>query len=491
MGRRIATAALLLFGLNALKGVVALDNGLAITPQMGWNTWNSFGCSLNETVILDAAEKLVSLGFKDLGYEYVVLDDCWSAGRNASGYLVPDPAKFPNGIDGLAEKIHALGLKIGIYSSAGTMTCARYAGSLGYEEKDAALWASWGIDYLKYDNCYNQGQEGTPKLSYDRYNAMGQALNKTGRPILYSLCNWGVDGPWNFASTIANSWRTSGDLLNTWDRDDANCPCSELEGLDCKTPGYKCSILNVINKAVYYPSKAFPGAWNDLDMLQVGNGGLTDDEAVAHMSLWAAFKSPLLMTNVLSNIDPPTLSILQNPAVLAVSQDPVGSSVNRIWRYYVDDVDANGYGEIQLFSGGLAGGDQLVLLLNAGSKDRTMNATLEDIFWEDGPGGTASQVQQSWDVYDLWANRMSNETAAAIINAANSTGSAAPAAPINMTALGGAKHVYSQVPPSDSKALMGTKVGSVQPSGTVKAFVKAHGVAMLRLRQQSQKKDEL
>lgn len=209
------------------------------------------------------------------------------------------------------------------------------------------------------------------------------------------------------------------------------------------------------------------------------------------MSLWAAFKSPLLMTNVLSNIDPPTLSILQNPAVLAVSQDPVGSSVNRIWRYYVDDVDANGYGEIQLFSGGLAGGDQLVLLLNAGSKDRTMNATLEDIFWEDGPGGTASQVQQSWDVYDLWANRMSNETAAAIINAANSTGSAAPAAPINMTALGGAKHVYSQVPPSDSKALMGTKVGSVQPSGTVKAFVKAHGVAMLRLRQQSQKKDEL
>lgn len=208
------------------------------------------------------------------------------------------------------------------------------------------------------------------------------------------------------------------------------------------------------------------------------------------MSLWAAFKSPLLMTNVLSKIDPPTLSILQNPAVLAVSQDPVGSSVNRIWRYYVDDVDANGYGEIQLFSGGLAGGDQLVLLLNAGAKDRTMNTTLEDIFWEDGPGGTASQVQQSWDVYDLWANRMSNETAAAIINGANSnsTGGAA-AAPINMTALGGARHVYSQVPPSNSKALMGTKVGSVQPRGTVKAFVKAHGVAMLRLRQQQ--KDEL
>ncbi|KAL2007598.1 hypothetical protein VTN00DRAFT_9036 [Thermoascus crustaceus] len=169
----------------------ALDNGLALTPQMGWNTWNSFACSLNESVILDAAEKIVKLGFKDLGYEYVVLDDCWSNGRNASGYLVPDEEKFPNGIAHLAEKIHALGLKIGIYSSAGTMTCARYAGSLGYEEKDAAVWASWGIDYLKYDNCYNEGEEGTPKLSFTRYNRMSKALNATGRPMLYSLCNWG------------------------------------------------------------------------------------------------------------------------------------------------------------------------------------------------------------------------------------------------------------------------------------------------------------
>jgi alpha-galactosidase len=211
------------------------------------------------------------------------------------------------------------------------------------------------------------------------------------------------------------------------------------------------------------------------------------------MSLWAAFKSPLLMTNVLTKIDPPTLSILQNPAVLAVSQDPSGSSVNRIWRYYVNDIDANGYGEIQLFSGGLAGGDQLVLLLNAGSQDRTMNASLEDIFWEDGPGGTASQVSQSWDVYDLWANRMSNATAAAIINGTASTNSTGAAGPFNATALGGAAYVYSQLPPSNSTALMGSKVGSVPPSGTVKAFVKSHGVAMLRLRaqQQKQKKDEL
>ncbi|KAJ5663144.1 Alpha-galactosidase [Penicillium longicatenatum] len=449
----------------------ALENGLARTPQMGWNTWNSFACDMNETVVLQAAEKIVSLGFKDLGYHYVVMDDCWSAGRNSSGYLIPDPDKFPNGVADLADKIHAMGLKLGIYSSAGTLTCARYAGSLGYEEKDAALWASWGIDYLKYDNCYNQGEEGTPKLSYDRYNTMGKALNATGRPILYSLCNWGVDGPWNFAPTIGNSWRMSGDLINVWDRENVNCPCSETEGLDCKTPGYQCSVMNVLNKAVYYASKPYAGAWNDLDMLEVGNGGLTDTEAVAHFSLWAALKSPLLMTNVMTAIDAPTLSILQNTAVLAVSQDPESSSAVRIWRYYVDG------GQIQMFSGSLSGGDQLVLLLNGGSTARKMNATLTDIFWGDGPEGTASEIKSSWDVYDLWADRMSNTTANAIIEGGNVT------RPINMTTLGGYEKVYAQQPLPTSKALMGSKVGSVKPRGTVMAHVQAHGVAMLRLRE--------
>ncbi|KAJ5708564.1 Alpha-galactosidase/alpha-n-acetylgalactosaminidase [Penicillium malachiteum] len=450
----------------------ALENGLARTPQLGWNTWNSFGCDMNATVILQAAEKIVSLGFKDLGYEYVVMDDCWSAGRNSSGYLIPDPDKFPNGVAAVADKIHAMGLKLGIYSSAGTLTCARYAGSLGYEEKDAALWASWGIDYLKYDNCYNQGEEGTPKLSYDRYNTMGKALNATGRPILYSLCNWGVDGPWNFAPTIANSWRMSGDLFDVWDRENVNCPCSELLGLDCKTPGYECSVMNVLNKAVYYPSKAYAGAWNDLDMLEVGNGGLTDSEAIAHFSLWAALKSPLLMTNVMTSVDAPTLSILQNTAVLAVSQDPEVSSATRVWRYYVEG------GQIQLFSGTLSGGDQLVLFLNGGSTAREMNATLTDIFWSDGPGGTASEIQGTWDVYDLWASRMSNATAEAIID-----GSSNATRPINMTSLGGSESVYSQVPLPATKALMGSKVGTVKPNGKVTAKVQAHGVAMLRLRE--------
>jgi alpha-galactosidase len=204
------------------------------------------------------------------------------------------------------------------------------------------------------------------------------------------------------------------------------------------------------------------------------------------MSLWAAFKSPLLMTNVMSKIDAATLSILQNPGVLAISQDSQGSSVNRIWRQYVKDIDANGYGEIQLFSGNLAGGDQVVLLLNAGSNERTMNATLTDIFWESGPGGTASQIQQGWDVYDLWAKRMDNKTANAIIN-----GTAPAGSTFNATALGGPMKVYSQVPASNDTWLMGSKVGSVAPRGTVNAKVPAHGAALLRLRQQVSKKDEL
>jgi alpha-galactosidase len=212
---------------------------------------------------------------------------------------------------------------------------------------------------------------------------------------------------------------------------------------------------------------------------EVGNGGLTDDEAISHFSLWAALKSPLLMTNVLNKIDGPTISILQNTAVLAVSQDPTGSSAVRMWRHYVDD------GEIQLYSGPLSGGDQIVLLLNCGSIARDMNATLVDIFWANGAKGTASQVRSAWDIYDLWGGRMSNITAQGIIQGGeNATW------PIDMSNLGGASKVYSQVPLPASKALMGTKVGSVKASGTVKARVRPHGVAMLRLRAQKSN-DEL
>lgn len=201
-------------------------NGLAVTPQMGWDNWNAFACDVDAELVQSSAEAIVDLGLRDLGYEYVILDDCWSAGRNTSGNgsIIADLTKFPNGMAAVAEGVHDLGLKFGMYSSAGRYTCGSYEGSLGHEEVDAQTWANWGVDYLKYDNCYNQGEAGTQKLSRDRYNVMSEALNKTGRPILYSLCNWGENYPWNWGTTISNSWRITGDVYDSFDRPDDRCP---------------------------------------------------------------------------------------------------------------------------------------------------------------------------------------------------------------------------------------------------------------------------
>ena len=183
----------------------------------------------------------------------------------------------------VADQLHGMGLGFGMYSSAGKYTCARYPGSLGMEKQDAATFAGWGVDYLKYDNCYNEGQEGTSQISYNRYKVMSDALNATGRPILYSMCNWGTDYPWNWATTIANSWRVSGDIYDSFDRPDARCSCTTW---DCRLPGFHCSVMNILNKAAAFSNKGQPGAWNDLDALEVGNSGMSDDEYKLHMSMW-------------------------------------------------------------------------------------------------------------------------------------------------------------------------------------------------------------
>ena len=247
---------------------------------------------------------MVDYGFRDLGYKYVILDDCWqNMQRSPNGSLVANSTKFPDGIKAVSDRIHDMGLMFGMYSSAGMYTCAQYPASLGYETIDAQTFADWGVDYLKYDNCYNQGQEGTSKLSFDRYNAMSQALNKTGmslalfamvphycidltlagRSIHYGMCNWGKDYPWNWAQTMANSWRMSGDVYDSFDRPDDRCPCTMY---DCELPGFHCSVMNIIGKVAPIVDKGQPGAWNDLDMLEVGNGGMTDDEYKVHFSMW-------------------------------------------------------------------------------------------------------------------------------------------------------------------------------------------------------------
>lgn len=333
-----------------------------------------------------------------------------------------------------------------------------------------------------------------------------------GRPVLYSMCNWGEDSPWNWAQTMANSWRISGDVYDSFDRPDDRCPCTTY---DCALPGFHCSVMNIINKVAAFPSKAQPGGWNDLDMLEVGNGGMTDDEYILHFSMWfvpqnlpvlllkpvvltrlrAILKSPLIMGTDIRTMTPQSLSIYSNPAVLAVSQDPAGSSAYRIWKYPAEP-DQYGQGEISLWVGSLDGGDYVVALVNAGNYPRMMNASLADIFYDKAStassNGVATEVLETWDVYDLWANRMSNATAQAIISG-NSTMSGSM---MNSTSMYNATQMsYAKGLAMNTTALLGAKTTSVTPMGTLSAMVPRHGVGLYRIRSQGtpamRKRDEL
>ncbi|WP_051746918.1 NEW3 domain-containing protein [Streptomyces sp. NRRL B-5680] len=269
---------------------------LVPTPPMGWNDWNAFGCDVDEQLVEQTADRLVSAGLRDAGYQYVNIDDCWmTKNRDAEGRLVPDPVKFPHGITGVAAYVHAKGLKLGIYESAGTMTCAGFPGSLGHEQQDANAFASWGVDYLKYDNCYNQGVP-----SQQRYRAMGDALAKTGRPIVYSLCNWGLDSVWTWGRTVGQLWRTTGDIDASFGR-----------------------MLDIFHANAKLADAAGPGGWNDPDMLEVGNG-MTATEDRAHFSLWAEMAAPLIAGTDLRKASADTLAIYGNTEVVSVDQDRLG-----------------------------------------------------------------------------------------------------------------------------------------------------------------------
>ncbi|KAJ4389327.1 hypothetical protein N0V93_006793 [Gnomoniopsis smithogilvyi] len=481
----------LLLTSNPRPVAAASFNGLAITPQMGWNTWNAFACSVDADLLTSSARAIVDFGLRDIGYEYVILDDCWSAGRNTSGNgsIIVDTTKFPNGMAAIAEDVHSLGLKFGMYSDAGRYTCGQYEGSLGHETVDAQTFANWGVDYLKYDNCYNQGNAGTQYLSRNRYDTMSQALNATGRSILYSLCNWGEDYPWNWGTTIANSWRISGDVYDSYNRPDDRCPCDGPDAWDCGLPGFHCSTLNILNKASFIVSKAQSGGWNDLDMLTVGLGGQTDAEYVTLFSMWCATKSPLLMGNDFSKITNKTLSILANAAAIAVNQDPIASSAARRWYYDTDLVDEYGKSSIQMWSGNLNSttdsewNDMVVVLVNGQNASATMNATLADIFIDSGTYGTAPQAALSWEVRDLWSNRLTDEEAQAIIDAAHATESGSGVAGNVTTKLYNATQTsYADGLEAKNDLLLGKVVGTVAPQGTLTAEVDRHGVAMFRLR---------
>ncbi len=316
---------------------------VAATPPMGWNSWNYFAEKVTDKDIRAAADEIVASGMKDAGYIYINIDDTWEGERDASGVLHTN-SKFPD-MKALADYVHSKGLKIGIYSGPGTKTCGGYAASLGHEEQDAKMYAAWGIDYLKYDLCsfipdvmlkqapHDEVQQ--MRLMVAAYTKMGKALQSTGRPIVYSLCQYGWDSPWEWAPALGgNSWRTTGDINPHWDR-----------------------IYTILSQQAGLEKYAGPGHWNDPDMLEVGNGKLTLAENRSHFSMWAMLASPLLAGNDLPHMKPEIKAILTNRDVIAIDQDPLGHQASRI---YSD-------GEVDVWARHLSGGAMAVAILNAGS----------------------------------------------------------------------------------------------------------------------------
>ncbi|CAA0834481.1 Alpha-galactosidase 3 [Striga hermonthica] len=355
-------------------GIFQLINGLAETPQMGWSSWNFFACDINEKVIKETADALVSTGLANLGYNYVNIDDCWSElVRDSKGQLVADAKTFPSGVKSLADYVHSKGLKLGIYSDAGAFTCQVRPGSIFHELDDAKLFASWGVDYLKYDNCFNLGIE--PEK---RYPPMRDALNATGRPIFYSLCEWGVHDPALWAGQVGHSWRTTDDINDSW-----------------------ASMTTIADINDKWASYAGPGGWNDPDMLEVGNGGMSYQEYRAHFSIWALMKAPLIIGCDVRNITSETLEILSNEEVIAVNQDPLGVQGRKVYSYGPDSC-------YQVWAGPLSGQRLAVVLWNRCSKTATITAKWAVL-------GLESSVRVS--IKDLWKHEYVSKDSVASFSA--------------------------------------------------------------------------
>jgi alpha-galactosidase len=340
----LALASLTSFTVSAPQ---ASAQTVAQTPPMGWNSWNFFFAKVTDKDIRASADQIVATGMKDAGYVYVNIDDAWQGERDAEGVLHSNE-KFPD-MKALADYVHSKGLKIGIYSGPGPKTCAGYTGSLGHEEQDAKLYASWGIDYLKYDLCsFHEAvmEKQAPndkaaqmRLMFAAYDTMAKALKATGRPIVLSLCQYGWDAPWEWAPALGgNLWRTTGDINPHWDR--IYAILSQQEGLE---------------------KYAGPGHWNDPDMLEVGNGKLSLAENRAHFSMWAMLAAPLLAGNDLPNMKPEIKAILTNPDVIAIDQDALGEQGARV---YSD-------GEVEVWTRHLSGGAVAVAVLAAGDSRYT------------------------------------------------------------------------------------------------------------------------
>jgi alpha-galactosidase len=362
----------------------ALENGVGRTPPMGWNSWNTFGCNINETLIHQVVDAMAGNGMRDAGYQYVVIDDCWfNPNRDANGNLQGDPNRFPSGMKALGDYIHGKGLKFGIYESPMAETCAQYfnswpgsTGSLGHEAQDARQFAAWGVDYLKYDWC---SPNGTIDDQVRTFSTMRDALAAAGRPILYSINSNSIHaktGPQRNWGDVANIWRTTEDITNAWDTGQTN--------------GYPMGVQNIINVTVPLAAYAGPGHFNDPDMMEVGRGGMTDTEMRSHFAMWAMMAAPLIAGNDVRSMDSATRTILLNQNLIAIDQDTLG----------VQAAQVSFDGTRRVFAKRLANGDVAVALLNQGSTTTTISTTAAAV----GKSGT------SFSLRDAWSNSVTTTT---------------------------------------------------------------------------------
>lgn len=347
---------------------------LAATPPMGWNSWNLLGSAISAAAVCGMADAIVAMGMRDYGYEYIVIDDCWSVreGRDSNGDLVPDPQKFPDGMKPVCDYVHSLGLKIGIYSDAADRTCGGFPASYGFEEQDAQLWAAWGFDFLKYDYCNAPNEQAA---AIERYTRMGEALRKTGREFLLSLCEWGDRAPHLWGRSVGgHMWRVSGDVFDSWVNIWVQLPTHGYYGV-----GIDVSLDIAADLADY----GGPGGWNDLDMLVVGlkgkghvaGGGLSFLEYQTHMSLWCMACSPLMIGCDVRTMDKETAALLTNREVLAVNQDPLGKPARRVRQA----------GGCDIWRKPLADGAVAVALINRGSSGADVALQASDIGLLDTP----------------------------------------------------------------------------------------------------------
>ena len=351
---------LLALSLSYATGTAAAQSGnaavLAQTPPMGWNSWNKFACTVSEQLIRETADAMVNSGMQAAGYKYVNIDDCWQVSRDAQETIIADPVRFPSGIKALADYVHSKGLKLGVYTDAGTLTCEKRPGSLGHELQDAKTYAAWGVDYVKVDWCHAEGLD--PEVQYAKFR---DALAQAGRPIVFSICNWGVKAPWTWGPATGNLWRTTGDIKDTWDR---------------------MSVIGFSQNGL--EKFAGPGHWNDPDMLEVGNGGMKPDEYRSHMALWALLAAPLLAGNDLRSMTPETKDMLTNSEVIAVDQDPKGVQGHRVW----DE------GPLEIWAKSLADGSVATGLFNRGESQLKITLDLKSL----GFNGQAK-------LRDLWLHK--------------------------------------------------------------------------------------